>query len=87
MRRNGEITAGNSRLAWFDRGGRELEAITPLGGYFNPRLAPDERTVAVEQFDNENAGDLWTIDLRRKLGTRVTFDPAARFGPGVVSTR
>jgi Tol biopolymer transport system component len=75
VRRNGEITAGNSRLAWFDRGGRELEAITPLGGYFNPRLAPDERTIAVEQFDNENAGDLWTIDLRRKLGTRVTFDP------------
>jgi eukaryotic-like serine/threonine-protein kinase len=75
VRRNGDITAGNSRLAWFDRGGRELEAITPLGGYFNPRLAPDERTIAVEQFDNENAGDLWTIDLRRKLGTRVTFDP------------
>jgi Tol biopolymer transport system component len=75
VRRNGEITAGNSRLAWFDRRGRELDAITPLGGYFNPRLAPDERTIAVEQFDNENAGDLWTIDLRRKLGTRVTFDP------------
>jgi eukaryotic-like serine/threonine-protein kinase len=75
VRRNGEITAGNSRLAWFDRGGRELEAITPLGGYFNPRLAPDERTIAVEQFDNENAGDVWTIDLRRKLGTRVTLDP------------
>jgi eukaryotic-like serine/threonine-protein kinase len=75
VRRNGEITAGNSRLAWFDRGGRELEAITPLRGYFNPRLAPDGRTIAVEQFDNENAGDLWTVDLRRKLGTRVTFDP------------
>jgi Tol biopolymer transport system component len=74
VRRNGEITAGNSRLVWFDRGGREIEAITPLGGYFNPRLAPDERTIAVEQFDNENAGDLWTIDLRRKLGTRVTLD-------------
>ena len=37
-------------------------------------VPPDERTIAVEQFDNENAGDLWTIDLRRKLGTRLTFD-------------
>jgi hypothetical protein len=40
VRRNGEITAGNSRLAWYDRGGREIETLTPLGGYFNPRLAP-----------------------------------------------
>ena len=74
VRRHGEITAGNARLAWLDRAGRVVEVLTPLGGYFNPRLSPDERTIAVEQFDNENAGDLWTIDLRRKLGTRLTFD-------------
>jgi eukaryotic-like serine/threonine-protein kinase len=74
VRRNGEITGANTRLAWLDRAGREVEAITPLGGYFNPRVSPDERTIAVEQFDNENAGDLRTIDLRRKLGTRLTFD-------------
>ena len=74
VRRNGEITASNARLAWLDRAGRVVEVLTPLGGYFNPRLSPDERTIAVEQFDNENAGDLWTIDLRRKLGTRLTFD-------------
>ena len=74
VRRNGEITAGNARLAWLDRAGRVGEVLTPLGGHFNARVSPDERTIAVEQFDNENAGDLWTIDLRRKLGTRLTFD-------------
>jgi eukaryotic-like serine/threonine-protein kinase len=74
VRRHGEITSGNTRLAWLDRTGRELEGITPLGGYFNPQLSPDGRTIAVEQFDNQNAGDLWTIDVRRKLGTRLTFD-------------
>jgi Tol biopolymer transport system component len=74
VRRNGEITAGNTHLAWFDRTGHEIEPLTPVGGYFNPRLSPDERMVAVEQFDNENAGDIWSIDVRRKLGTRLTFD-------------
>ena len=68
-----------------------VEVLTPLGGYFNARLSPDERTIAVEQFDNENAGDLWTIDLRRKLGTRLTFDARrdsdAVWAPAVTGSR
>jgi hypothetical protein len=86
VRRYGEITFGNSRLAWFDRAGHEIEALTPLGGYFNPRLSADEQRIVVEQFDNENAGDLWTFDVRRKLGTRFTFD-AGRDSDGVVAER
>ena len=39
VRRNGEITAGNARLAWLDRAGRLVEALTPPGGYFNPRMS------------------------------------------------
>ena len=54
VRRHGEITAGNTRLAWLDRAGRVVEVLTPLGGYFNPRL-PRTAHIAVEQFDNENA--------------------------------
>ena len=42
VRRHGEITAGNARLAWLDRAGRVVEVLTPLGGYFNPRLSPDD---------------------------------------------
>ena len=77
VRRHGEITAGNARLAWLDRSGRVVEVLTPLGGHFNPRVSPDvqahDRRRAVRQ--RERGRFLWTIDVRRKLGTRLTFDP------------
>jgi eukaryotic-like serine/threonine-protein kinase len=74
--RQGEITGSNTRLAWFDRSGREVEALTPLGGYMCPRLSPDERFIAVEKFDRDHEGEVWTVDTRRGIETRLTVNPS-----------
>lgn len=74
-RTHGEITASNSRLAWFDRAEHQLESITPPGGYALPRLSPDGTRALVERFDDTNQGDLWIFDVRRHAGYRVTDDP------------
>jgi dipeptidyl aminopeptidase/acylaminoacyl peptidase len=74
IRRHAEVYDGNTRLAWFDRTGRELETMAGDGAYVNPQLSPDERSVVVEKFDNANEGEIWKYDLRRRVGTRVTYD-------------
>ncbi len=75
VRRHGEVVDGNTRLAWFDRNGRELERIGAPGAYVNVELSPDNRWIAVEKFDNANDGDIWIYDARRGLGTRLTSHP------------
>jgi Tol biopolymer transport system component len=75
--RQGEITGSNTRLAWFDRSGREVGAVTQISGYMSPRLSPDERFVAVEKFDRGHVGEIWTVDTRRGIETRLTVNPSA----------
>jgi eukaryotic-like serine/threonine-protein kinase len=73
----GDIYANNTRLSWFDRAGHELETVTPLGAYRNPRLSPDQRLVVVEKFDDNNEGDIWVFDAMRHVGTPFATDPGA----------
>jgi Tol biopolymer transport system component len=61
-----------ARLAWFDRGGRELGTLGPTGTYKNPRISPDDRRVAFDRLHG-GAYDVWEADLERGVEARLTF--------------
>ena len=65
-----------SQLWWYDRSGQQLESLGEPGNYFFPRLSRDDRQLAVDLSDVNNAGDLWLYrDLSRPVPTRFTFRP------------
>jgi eukaryotic-like serine/threonine-protein kinase len=67
------------RLVWFDRSGKELGTLGDAGEYppWDPRISPDGRKVVAMRMDPESRGaDLWTFDVARGVGSRLTFDPS-----------
>jgi len=70
-------SAGNMRPTWFDRTGRQLEAVAEPAFYTAPALSPDEKRLAIDRYDYQAGSfDLWLWDLARGAGSRFTFDPA-----------
>ncbi|MGH9317676.1 MAG: TolB family protein, partial [Thermoanaerobaculia bacterium] len=66
-------STGLFQLAWFDRSGKQVEAMGTPADYWAPRLSHDNRRIASGISD---PGDIWLQDLTRRVSTRVTFDPA-----------
>ena len=61
-----------TRLAWFDRGGREIGQVGAPGNYNAVRLAPDGQRAALDiSGERSFSDDLWIEDLTR--GTRTPF--------------
>ncbi|HYB53579.1 MAG TPA: protein kinase [Thermoanaerobaculia bacterium] len=66
-----------TRLQWFGRDGKALEAISDPGGYREVALSPDGKWAAASLRDNTTGThDLWIFDLVRGLRSRFTFDPS-----------
>jgi tRNA A-37 threonylcarbamoyl transferase component Bud32 len=68
-------TGGNpgdplARLRWVDRRGRTVGEIGEPGRYWTLRLSPDGLRAAVNP-----DGDVWTIDARTNIRTRLTSHP------------
>jgi eukaryotic-like serine/threonine-protein kinase len=64
--------AGPTRLAWFDRTGRETGSLATPAGFRSVRLSPDSRRVLVGETDpHTGMGDLWAGDLSRDVLTRL----------------
>jgi serine/threonine protein kinase len=73
-----EGTGGERRLTWFDRSGKEVTFAGPIDPAtpWNPHVAPDGRTVAVDRTVNGN-GDIWVVEMARGLlGRRITTSPS-----------
>jgi Tol biopolymer transport system component len=71
-----------SRLMWLDTAGKEIsEAVPEPREYFDPRLSPDGKLLAVVVSPTGWLGDLWVHDLTRQVATRLTFDPANELAP------
>ena len=66
-------TAAGLQMAWFDRQGKQVEAVGPAGNYRGLDLAPDGKRVAAHRHDG-NGGDIWVTDLSRSTTSRFTFD-------------
>jgi Tol biopolymer transport system component len=72
----GSIDPG-ARLIWTDRKGQEISQLGDRANYDQPRLSPDEKTVAVEVVDPQTAAvDLWMFEVERGIRSRFTFGPA-----------
>jgi len=70
------FTELNGRLEWFDRTGKSLGVITPLGRYINVALSHDDKRIAAARVDSQTGTrDIWLIDLARGTPLRFTFDP------------
>jgi serine/threonine protein kinase/dipeptidyl aminopeptidase/acylaminoacyl peptidase len=63
-----------SRLAWFDRDGRQSGTSGELGDLKYPRISPDQRTAAFVRTDAGNT-DIWLLDIAENKPTRFTSDP------------
>jgi eukaryotic-like serine/threonine-protein kinase len=65
-----------TRLAWFDREGREVGAVGEPAEHSNARISPDGQRVGIAIADEHTfVGDLWVYDLARNTRTRLTFTP------------
>ncbi|HET6889662.1 MAG TPA: protein kinase, partial [Pyrinomonadaceae bacterium] len=75
--RTGSLT--QNRLVWFDRTGKQLQALTLPSGYNSPALSPNQKTVAVSRADLQTSttADIWLIDLERGAQIRFTTDPSS----------
>ncbi len=70
------------QLAWYDREGKPLGNIGPVGDYDEPELSPDGARLALVRVDPKTrSGDIWTLDLSRAVFTRLTFDPSDHVYP------
>jgi len=66
----------DSRLLWFDRSGRQLDAFPGVGDWHHPRLSPDEKSLAIEKTDpSTGRHTLWILDLLRGTTSRLIADP------------
>jgi eukaryotic-like serine/threonine-protein kinase len=63
----------NRQLTWFDRSGRQLETIGPVGSYLKARLSPDQKRLALSRRDpNGVVFDLFVHDIARATNSRLT---------------
>ena len=69
----GAGSAGGLQMAWFDRHGKQLEAVGPPANYRGLDLSPDGQRVAAHRHDGVS-GDVWVTDLSRNTTSRFTFD-------------
>jgi Tol biopolymer transport system component len=62
-------------LAWLDRQGHRIGEVPVAPEAFQDlTLAPDNRQVAITRLNDDNSGEIWTIDTDRGIATRFTFD-------------
>ena len=70
---NGSVP--NTRLTWFDRSGRLIEAVTEPGQYHEPMLSKDDSKLLFTR-STDQPDDIHIQDLTRGSTTRLTFDSA-----------
>jgi Tol biopolymer transport system component len=68
--------AVGSRLAWYDRAGKQVASVGDVASYGDLELASDSKHASVS-LPMTGARDIWLFDLERGLRTRFTFDSAA----------
>jgi len=76
----------STTLVLFGLDGVQGETIPlPAGQYSEVRFSPDGTRVATSRNEKDNpmaaGADVWLVDLVRKSGSRVTFDPQFEFAP------
>ena len=77
----------DTKLVWLDRSGQPSGTVfLPPGCYTNPAISPDGQRAIVIKPNSPASYDLWMVDLRRAMTTRLTFDGEAAAGGGIGTT-
>jgi len=66
-----------TRLTWFERSGKALEAVTDPGDYHEPSLSADGKKLLFGRRDGSGNPDIFLMDLSRGNTTRLTFAPGS----------
>lgn len=66
-----------TRLTWFERSGRALEAVTEPGDYHEPTLSADGKKLLFGRREGTGNQDIFLMDFSRGSTTRLTFTPGA----------
>ena len=67
------------KLGWFDRSGKQLEEIAEPNQYYQVRLSPDDKKLALVV--GQPSPTIWIYDLARDSRSRFTFDDKAHSNP------
>lgn len=71
-----------SRVAWFDRNGRERGAVQPPAVYLSPHLSPDGKRIVMGKVDPRyGTTDLYVTELAALTSRRITFGLGDEFSP------
>ncbi len=63
----------NRQLTWFDRSGKQLETVGPVGSYLFARLSPDQKRIAISRRDpSGGVFDIYVYDIARGTSSRLT---------------
>jgi hypothetical protein len=67
-------SAGNNRVSIYDRSGRRLRNVSPIGNILSVNATGDTRYVCFE-WQQGPLADLWTVDVTTGTRSRVTTNP------------
>ncbi len=67
------------KLAWFDRSGKQLQEIAAPDEYYQVRLSPDDKKLALAIGQPNHI--IWIYDLVRDAKSRFTFDDKCHSSP------
>jgi serine/threonine protein kinase len=71
--------AGLKKIAWYDRTGKLLDAISEPAHYLGIALSPDNKKLAI---NIQGAADqLWVYDFASKQQVRLNYEPGTEYGP------
>jgi Tol biopolymer transport system component len=73
-----EGAAKNRQLVWFDRNGKQIEAVPGEDAYAGVSLSPDGKKLAY--YLDGNGFDVWGFDIARGVKTPLTFGAASGQG-------
>ena len=66
-----------TQLTWFDRTGQRIGIMGEPKGYRDVQLSPDGNTASVTITGPNAPGDIWLLDVQRKIPRRFTFNEVA----------
>src|SRR5262249_2334569 len=72
----------SNRLVWFNRQGKQLEAVSAPDDFRDIRLSTNGKMLAGLRLDPQTRqGDVWLLELSRGVMSRFTFDPSFDYLP------
>jgi serine/threonine protein kinase/Tol biopolymer transport system component len=75
-------TQAGWQFGWHDRTGRLLADAGDPGPYGELDVSPDEQLIAITRQEPGAPGsDIWVIDWKRRVNTKVTLDPSDDMNP------